>query len=224
MVAVDICNLALSYLGDSATVASIDPPEGSAQAQHCARFYPMALNLMLEMHQWNFITTRAYLALVAGCIFERWRFVYAVPAAANSVISVLPKALYPRDAFQLAIANYLGHLPFEWERENGRDPRRDFQIETYNGQQVILSNACDAIARFTMTTVTPGMFPALFTDALAWKLASMLAGPLLKGEEGAAESKRCLEMFAPIAEQAKSQDANQQHDAPRPVPIWIGDR
>ena len=37
----DICNMALGHLGDSATVASIDPPEGSAQAEHCARFYPM---------------------------------------------------------------------------------------------------------------------------------------------------------------------------------------
>lgn len=224
MVAVDICNLALSYLGDSATVASINPPEGSAQAQHCARFYPMALNLMLEMHQWNFITTRAYLALVVNCYFDRWRFVYAMPAAANSIISVMPQRLYHPQGFDLALFNYWGYKPFEFERENGRDPRRDFQIETYNGQQVILSNACEAIARYTMTKVTPGMFPALFTDALAWKLASMLAGPLLKGEAGAAESKRCLEMFAPISEQAKSQDANQQHDAPRPVPIWIGDR
>ena len=29
---VDICNIALSRLGDRATVTSIDPPEGSAQA------------------------------------------------------------------------------------------------------------------------------------------------------------------------------------------------
>ena len=47
---VDICNQALSHLGDSATVASIDPPEGSAQAEHCARFYPAALAALLEMH------------------------------------------------------------------------------------------------------------------------------------------------------------------------------
>ena len=39
---VDVCNLALAHLGDEATVASISPPEGSAQAGHCARFYPMA--------------------------------------------------------------------------------------------------------------------------------------------------------------------------------------
>ena len=36
---VEICNLALARLGDAATVVSIDPPEGSAQAEHCAMFY-----------------------------------------------------------------------------------------------------------------------------------------------------------------------------------------
>ena len=46
---VDICNLALGHLGDNATVASLNPPEGSVQAQHCARFYPIARDALLEM-------------------------------------------------------------------------------------------------------------------------------------------------------------------------------
>ena len=53
---VDICNMALSFLGDRATVTSINPPEGSAQAEHCARFYPMALNEMLAQARWSFAT------------------------------------------------------------------------------------------------------------------------------------------------------------------------
>lgn len=210
MVAVDICNLALSYLGDTATVASIDPPEGSAQAQHCARFYPVALNLLLESHRWNFITKRAYLAVVEKCYFDTWQFAYALPSDATDVISVLPKALYPVEEFR-----YWWPLEFELNRA------RDFQIEVFNGQQVILSNVCDAVARYTVSTVQPGMFPALFTDALAWKLASMLAGPLLKGDAGAAESKRCLGMYQMVMEQAKGQDASQRHGGGRPVPSSI---
>lgn len=215
MVAVGICNLALSYLGDSATVASIDPPEGSAQASHCARFYPIALQLMLEAHQWNFNTKRAYLAAVADCYFNEWKYAYALPSDATAVISVLPKCRYP-EGF-LRIWDYTTYMPQEFELESVRD----FQIETLNGQQVILSNACDAIARYTVSSVTPGMFPALFTDALAWKLASMLAGPLLKGDAGAAESKRCLQMHAAIAAEAMGKDANQRHGNRPPVPSSI---
>ena len=51
---VDICNLALAHIGDDATVSSIDPPEGSAQAEHCKRFYAIARDTMLQMHNWNF--------------------------------------------------------------------------------------------------------------------------------------------------------------------------
>jgi hypothetical protein len=218
MVAVDICNLALSYLGDMATVASIDPPEGSAQAQHCARFYPVALNLLLESHRWNFITKRAYLAVVEKCYFDTWQFAYALPSDATNVTSVLPKALYPVDYFRDALANYWGEIwPFDFER----NWQYDFQIETLNGQQVILSNVCDAVGRYTVSTVQPGMFPALFTDALVWKLASMLAGPLLKGDAGAAESKRCLGMYQMVMEQAKGRDANQRHGSEQLAPSSI---
>jgi len=221
MVAVDICNLALSYLGDSATVASIDPPEGSAQAQHCARFYPIALNTLLESHQWNFTTKRAYLALVQDCYFHAWRFAYALPSDCTDVISVLPKCDYPRDYFGVAIANYWGWTrPLEFEIERGRD----FQIEIFNGQQVILSNAEDAIARYCVSTVQPGMFPALFTNALARRLASMLAGPILKGDAGAAESKRQDGFFRIDFEEAKGQDANQRHGNHQPVPSGIAAR
>ena len=48
---VDICNIALSRLGDRATVTSIDPPEGSAQADHCRRFYPIALKTILAAYK-----------------------------------------------------------------------------------------------------------------------------------------------------------------------------
>ena len=56
---IDICNLALAHLGDDATIASIKPPEGSAQAEHAARYYPIARNSLLESHTWNFAAKRA---------------------------------------------------------------------------------------------------------------------------------------------------------------------
>lgn len=218
MVAVDICNLSLSYLGDSATVASIDPPEGSAQAQHCARFYPIAVQQMLESHQWNFITKRAYLAVAATCYFNEWRFAYALPSDALSVISVLPKCCYHADYFGSAVNSWWGNpQPNEYELA----ALRDFQIEVMSGTQVILSNAEDAIARYTVSTVQPGMFPALFTNALARLLASMLAGPILKGEDGAAEGKRQYALYEEGAARAMGQDANERHGSRQPVPSAI---
>lgn len=216
MTEVDICNLALSYLGDTATVVTLSPPAGSAQAQHCARLYPISVGLMLEEHNWNFITKRVVLALVqSDCELNRpWRYTYAVPADANTVLSVKPKKMY------------FGGLPWqgEWWRplEFEREREKDFQLEiNATGAQIILSNACEAVGRYTTKNVQPGVFPALFTDGLAWKLASMLAGPILKGDAGAKMAVSCAAMAERQTSKAKVQDANQQRSQLEHVPDAI---
>ena len=62
---VDICNVALGHLGDEAAISAIDPPDGSVQASHCARIYPMARDELIEMHNWRFAVKRKALALLA---------------------------------------------------------------------------------------------------------------------------------------------------------------
>ena len=94
---VDICNLALSRLGDDASVASINPPEGSSQAEHCAQFYPIARNSMLQGHDWNFATRRETLALLSGVDTFNWSYAYARPANSLRILTVLPAASSPED-------------------------------------------------------------------------------------------------------------------------------
>lgn len=85
---IDICNLALAHLGDEATYSSIAPPEGSAQAEHCARFYPVARDALLEAHAWTFATTRARSrrrrTRPAG-----WLYAYARPNESMCLLAVL---------------------------------------------------------------------------------------------------------------------------------------
>jgi hypothetical protein len=40
---VQICNLALSRIGEDGSIISLDPPEGSEHAAACAAFYQRAL-------------------------------------------------------------------------------------------------------------------------------------------------------------------------------------
>lgn len=226
MTPVDIANLALSYLGDTATVASISPPEGSAQAQHCARFYPMAVAQTLEGHDWNFITERSALAVLTTPYSDRWLYAYAPPADLNTMISVVPSIDY--NALDPTL--YLGYsdwtywpdwFPCElmWER------LKNFEIEVDSlGRNVLLSNLENAIGRYTVNTASESNFPAIFTECVTRRLASMLAGPLIKGSEGRAESKAQMQMAMLAESKAKVQDANQKHDQHRPVPIWIRDR
>ena len=87
---VDIANLMLSHIGDDATVSELDPPEGSAQAEHCATFYPIARDSLLEMHNWNFATRRIALAPVTLPTGAGWLYAYAAPANFIQVFAVIP--------------------------------------------------------------------------------------------------------------------------------------
>src|SRR5712671_6586049 len=86
---VDICNAALGHLGDEALVAAINPPDGSAQAGHCQRFYPMARDELLERHSWRFNTQRAVLALSPVTPPTGWAFAYATPSLMKKPIALL---------------------------------------------------------------------------------------------------------------------------------------
>ena len=68
---VDLCNLALSLVGQSASISSVDPPEGSVYAHLCAQMYPLALGEMLEQHPWGFSTTTQELAPLATPVEEQ---------------------------------------------------------------------------------------------------------------------------------------------------------
>lgn len=222
---VDICNLALGHLGDSATVASIDPPEGSAQAQHCARFYPIAVNSLLEMASWSFATKRAYLAEVENA-WPMWVYAYAAPSDMVNAISVLPK-----DAMDDYSETLVPAFDQPWPQGYCPPPvsaiytPQPFAMEVNSaGQQVILTNVPTAVLRYTSLVQDTAKFTPLFTAALAWYLASMIAGPLLKGDVGAAESKRCLQMFQAVEAMAESSDANQRNIKPQIATPWIVNR
>lgn len=197
---VEICNLALAGLGDSATVASIDPPEGSAQAEHCATFYPHARDLLLEMHSWKFSTRRATLAQLSVDTFN-WAYAYAEPANTLRVLKVL-------QADEPATAET---QPYETECD-------------VSGASLIRSDLPNAVALYTVRVTDTTKFSPLFVECLVWLLRSYLAGPVLKGDAGRAESKACMQMFRAVFSSASVSDANQRHVEPEHTPGWIGAR
>lgn len=197
---VQICNMALARLGDEATVSSIDPPEGSTQAEHCAMFYPQALSSLLEMYPWNFATKSAPLALLNIAAPAPWQFAYAMPAGCLRVLQVFDGVQIPGAA------------------------QAPYAVEVGGSQPVLLANTPTAWAQFVFLQTDPQRFSPLFVDALSWLLASQLAGPLLKGDAGAAMSKSCLQQFGYIMQMARLSDARQRRVEPTAQPAWIAGR
>jgi len=149
---VDICNLALSHIGDEANVSSIDPPEGSMQADLCARFYPVARDVLLEMHNWTFAVVRVALAEVDNDLADVWAYAYAMP---SDIVRAM--AVYPYEC-------------------TDDDKGADYIIES----GVIYTNESAATIRYVAKVTDTTKFTPMFVSALSWLLASYLVGPVTK--------------------------------------------
>ena len=222
---VDICNLALAHLGDNATIASIDPPEGSAQAEHCQRFYPIARDTLLEMHSWSFATKRAYGAEVENT-WPMWEYAYAMPGDASDIIAILPPEA--RDDYSTTFTPetypdfYTNYSP---SVAAGQYVPQKFAVETAaDGSEIILTNQKQAVIRYHAKITDPTKFSPLFTITLSWHLASMLAGPVIKGDQGAAEAKRCVAMTTLYLGKAMEADSNARKIKPEQIVPWIAGR
>jgi hypothetical protein len=178
--AVDICNIALSHIGADAVVISIAPPDGSAESGHCARFYPIARRSMIEAHAWSWAKTRVTLAEVENDSLV-WSFAYAKPAdcirplrvlTASTINAVLIEAVsdgifWPQSA-----------LLDELFTERGS---ADFDVEG----SVIRCHQPEAVLLYLRDVTDTTKWGPNVTTALGMLLAGYVAGPIIKGVEGA---------------------------------------
>jgi len=199
--AIDIINLALGHLGDEAGVSAITPPDGSAQAAHAQRFYPIARDAVVQMHNWGFAVGRDSLALlVTTQLPQEWAYAYAYPTCMK-VIAVFPAEV--ASASQGAI--------FDQSEFVARAQAYPFTVEALDdGSQVIYSNVTDATVMFIRQVTDTAKFSPLVVMAISRLLASFLAGPLIKGTEGMKIAAKQLEWFEKVdGPRAKASDGQQ---------------
>lgn len=178
---VDICNVALSHLGNARRVAAIDPPDGTAEADLCSVFYPIARDEMLEAADWSFARKRVALSLLSTNDSTVWAYAYGKPA--DSI-------MYRRIVTGIATAFEVDSEAFDSEGD------------------VIYTNKADAVMLYTKALSDPTKFPPTFRSALSYMLASYLAGPILKGDEGAKAGQTLRKGAMALAMSAASSDSN----------------
>lgn len=186
---VDIANLALARLGDRAGVASLDPPDGSAQADHCARFYPLARDIALEHRPWTFNTVRQVSNALLVSPQPGWEYAYAKPNDCLNVLAVVP--------------------PFTTEWWARPSAPFKLEIDPATGVELILTDAPEAAIIYQKRITDASRFPPQFVSALAWLLASYLAGAVVKGDAGRKAGQACYGAWQLEAGQASTINANQ---------------
>jgi len=180
---VDICNLALAHIAKPADVTAIDPPDGTAEADHCARFYPIARNELLERHDWRFATRRTTLEELADNPQEAlWAFAYGRPNLAIRILSVL--------------------LPASTD---DAETQKFVEETNEDGSGIVYTDVEDAQVRFTWLQEDTAKYTPLFVVALSWKLAEYLAGPLTKDPKVV---RACAEMAEATFLRAAAADAS----------------
>ena len=190
--AVEICNLALGHLGSEANVASISPPDGSAEAGYCARYFPIARKLTIALAQWSFATKRTELAEVDNPS-NVWQFAYALPSNCIKPYRIL---------------------------KSGATTEQDgaaFTIE----DSVIFTNEANATLVYTRDVTDTTRWSPEFVSAMSWMLASYLAGPIIKGNEGANAALKLRERGINETRMASAGDANRSSETHGAMPISL---
>ena len=218
---IDICNLALAHLGDDATIASLTPPEGSAQAEKAARFYPIARNTLLELHTWNFAAKRGALALTTNTL-DQWDYAYAAPADMMSPVAIISPTAQNDYATRMSAGDTPGGITSNYAPTivAGQYTPQHFATEG----ALIYTNLENAMLRYQAFITDSSLFSPLFVITLSWHLASMLAGPVIKGDQGAAEAKRCTQMMSGYLTQAKQSDNLQRDISIEHIVPWTSGR
>lgn len=192
---VAICNLALSHLGADATVASISPPDGSAEAGYCATFYSLARRTTLTAANWGFARRRATLAEMINDS-DQWAFKYTLPN----------KCLHPRKVLMTGAADHPDRAGAPFELQDG----------------AIYTNQVEAVLIYTIDVEDVSTFPPDFITALSQILAGYLAGPIVKGIEGVRIGDAWSQKGFVSASRAAAREANaalEPAEALTPAPI-----
>lgn len=191
---IDICNLALANIGDEAQVSAINPPDGSVQAAHCARFYPICRDALLEMHTWRFAVFREDLALLAVTPPYGWAYAYGLPNDCLVPMAVLAPGDESNSSLDWLIGQDTAQLTLLKGHPDNNQQR--FVVESQSdGSLVLYTNIENAILVFIKRVTDTSKYGPLFVLALARLLSSKLAGPIIKGDEGTRIADEQMKLF-----------------------------
>lgn len=219
---VDICNAALSMLGEAANIVSVKPSDGSEMAGLCARWLPMAVRRIFEEHDWSFAQKRAKLSELAGVDATIYgaRRCYAIPSDAVRIIDLyelLPDDVQKTDRISVEGdmgRSLLGVDPAQWRIE----------FNASNSARMVVTNVENAVARYTAYLSSPALWPQYFIEPLTILLASYLTGALKRQSSTSEEAITLIKQYRSSLSAAKTVDASGTRQKAIRVPSSISSR
>lgn len=149
---IDICNLALSYIGKG-MIDSLE--ERNENARQCKLHYDYQRQMLLRDYDWGFARRITNLAEVNAEI-PGWKYVYKYPAKCLAI-----RRIFPQQSCNLA------------------RHKDEYTVMIINeSDKVLCCNKEAAQVEYTYDITNADLFPNEFNEALARALAAALAIPL----------------------------------------------
>lgn len=227
----DICNMSLSMIGAQASVQSINPSDGSAQANACATFYTPVTQMLLRAAHWNCARKQISLTQLKSIYVNGqlspnppptpWYYEYAVPPDSLKMRFLLN--LTPQSSIDPPLTTGGAQFPVPQALTGFSrfTPAVDLD-PTGNPVKVILTNQCQAQGVYTADiSQTPDLWDSQFLMAAATSLASYLVNTLARNTElmhdmvGAAKG---------AIDAARATDGNEALPTQDNIPDWIKTR
>jgi hypothetical protein len=186
-----ICNLALSKVGDNASlITSLD--DGSTESFLCKEFYEPTLKELLASHTWNFAKCYAQLSASVTEPTFGWDFSYP----------------FPGDCIR----------PIEL-RHNGSSTSLRYMNEWNVVGRTIYSNISEAYLIYIKYIIDPNLYPPLFIRAFYTSLASKLAFPLTEDKNLVVSLEN--ELSEVILPEARRVNGFEGYNMPRIDSDWL---
>ena len=192
----EVCNMALSHLGVGKEIANLDS-EQSEEASACRRYYDTARDATLRDFAWPFAQKRITMALIEELDqkLDSTEWVYSYR--------------YPSDCVKI-------HRVLSGTRNDSRQSRVPYEILKDSAARILYTDQENAVIEYTERVDDPSFYPADFELAFSFRLASLIAPRLAKGDPfGLRQST--MNMYVEEISRAKASSANEVQREELPI-------
>lgn len=214
---IDLYNRALSRIGIDQFLE--DPNETSKSGSLFRLWYDTCLRNTLTDAWWNFATRAVALAMLDGDPPPGWQFKYGYPTDCLQA-----RVVCDQDGSRTYLSTVFSSPPC-WPQINDwcGQPQQPVPFVvmseptgTDSSQRILCTDLDEAYLLYTAYITDPNQFSDGFSNALAWRIASEIAGPFLGAPTGVQVAASCGKYYRDALMTAASQTLNESGQDYRP--------
>lgn len=222
---VNVVNIALTEIGAKATVSSINPSDGSNEANIASTLYQPKMDALMRSAHWNCCRKQLALTLLKAVVIDGvasddpppqpWLYEYAYPSDCLKARYIMPIRTIAAEGVPLT--TYDNMVPVLYA---GSAVRYAVATDTVNGnvRRVILTNMPQAILVYTARIDNPDLWDPHFLNAATSSLGAWMVTPLSMKQ---ALIKTQIAIAQSIIAEARVSDGNEGLTSADHYPDWM---